>query len=125
VIVTDDFDGSEGAKTYRFAWQDAAYEVDLSDTHRDELLRTSTRGDALGAAGARRRRRAPRARIARPCARGRALTGTRSPTAAASRPRFSTPIGHAEAAVPTACDDAQYQPRQLGSVMACGCVVPV
>jgi hypothetical protein len=39
VIVTDDLDGSEGAKTYRFAWQDAAYEVDLSDTHRDKLLR--------------------------------------------------------------------------------------
>lgn len=39
VIVTDDLDGSEGAKTYRFAWQEASYEVDLSDAHRDELLR--------------------------------------------------------------------------------------
>lgn len=39
VIVTDDLDGTEGARTYRFAWQDAAYEIDLSDAHRDELLR--------------------------------------------------------------------------------------
>lgn len=37
--MTDDLDGSEGAKTYRFAWQDAVYEVDLSDAHRDDLLR--------------------------------------------------------------------------------------
>lgn len=39
VIVTDDLDGTEGAKTYRFAWQEASYEIDLSDAHRDELLR--------------------------------------------------------------------------------------
>lgn len=39
VIVTDDLDGSEGAKTYRFVWQDATYEIDLTDAHRDELLR--------------------------------------------------------------------------------------
>ncbi len=39
VIVTDDLDGTEGARTYRFAWQDATYEIDLSDAHRDELLR--------------------------------------------------------------------------------------
>lgn len=39
VIVTDDLDGTEGARTYRFSWQDATYEVDLSDAHRDELLR--------------------------------------------------------------------------------------
>ncbi|WP_454044685.1 histone-like nucleoid-structuring protein Lsr2 [Cellulosimicrobium sp. Marseille-Q8652] len=39
VIVTDDLDGTEGAKTYRFAWQDATYEIDLTDAHRDELLR--------------------------------------------------------------------------------------
>jgi len=39
VIVTDDLDGAEGARTYRFAWQDASYEIDLTDEHRDELLR--------------------------------------------------------------------------------------
>lgn len=40
VIVTDDLDGTEeGVRSYRFAWQDAVYEIDLNDTHRDELLR--------------------------------------------------------------------------------------
>lgn len=40
VIVTDDIDGSEeGVRSYRFAWQDAVYEIDLNDSHRDELLR--------------------------------------------------------------------------------------
>ena len=39
VIVSDDLDGAEGARTYRFAWQDAQYEIDLSDAHRDDLLR--------------------------------------------------------------------------------------
>ncbi|MBD8079911.1 Lsr2 dimerization domain-containing protein [Cellulosimicrobium arenosum] len=39
VTVTDDLDGAEGAKTYRFAWQDARYEIDLSDEHRDDFLR--------------------------------------------------------------------------------------
>lgn len=38
VIITDDLDGTEGAKTYRLAWQDSVYEVDLSDVHRDEVL---------------------------------------------------------------------------------------
>jgi len=39
VIVTDDLDGSEGAKSYRFAWQNTVYEIDLTDEHRDDLLR--------------------------------------------------------------------------------------
>ena len=40
VIVTDDLDGSEeGVRSYRFAWQDTVYEIDLNDAHRDELLR--------------------------------------------------------------------------------------
>lgn len=39
VIVTDDLDGTEGAKPCRFAWQNTVYEVDLNDEHRDELLR--------------------------------------------------------------------------------------
>lgn len=39
VIITDDLDGTEGAKTYRFAWQSTVYEIDLNDEHRDELLR--------------------------------------------------------------------------------------
>lgn len=38
VIVTDDIDGTEGARSYRFAWQDAQYEIDLTDAHRDELI---------------------------------------------------------------------------------------
>ncbi|GCD19283.1 Lsr2 family protein [Cellulomonas algicola] len=39
VIVADDLDGSEGAQTYRFAWQSTSYEIDLSDANRDEFLR--------------------------------------------------------------------------------------
>ena len=39
ITLTDDLDGSEPARTYRFAWQDTVYEVDLSDEHRDEFLR--------------------------------------------------------------------------------------
>ncbi|MFS0701143.1 histone-like nucleoid-structuring protein Lsr2 [Cellulomonas sp. 179-A 4D5 NHS] len=39
VLVTDDLDGSEGARTYRFAWGDTGYEIDLTDAHRDDLLR--------------------------------------------------------------------------------------
>jgi len=38
VIITDDLDGSEGARTYGFSWQQGRYEIDLSDEHRDELL---------------------------------------------------------------------------------------
>jgi hypothetical protein len=38
VLVTDDLDGSEGARTYRFAWGDTRYEIDLTDAHRDALL---------------------------------------------------------------------------------------
>ncbi|WP_043650943.1 histone-like nucleoid-structuring protein Lsr2 [Cellulosimicrobium cellulans] len=38
VIITDDLDGSEGARTYAFSWQQGRYEIDLSDEHRDELL---------------------------------------------------------------------------------------
>ncbi|WP_311702624.1 histone-like nucleoid-structuring protein Lsr2 [Cellulomonas cellasea] len=39
VLTTDDLDGTEGARTYRFAWGETGYEIDLSDAHRDELLR--------------------------------------------------------------------------------------
>ena len=39
VIITDDLDGTEGARTHRFAWGDTGYEIDMSDAHRDELLR--------------------------------------------------------------------------------------
>ena len=39
VIVTDDLDGTEGAKPYRFAWQNTVYEIDLNDEHRDDFLR--------------------------------------------------------------------------------------
>ncbi|GAA2721200.1 Lsr2 dimerization domain-containing protein [Cellulomonas aerilata] len=39
VITTDDLDGSEGARTYAFSWGDTSYEIDLTDAHRDELLR--------------------------------------------------------------------------------------
>lgn len=39
VILTDDLDGTEGAKHYRFAWQNTVYDIDLNDEHRDELLR--------------------------------------------------------------------------------------
>jgi hypothetical protein len=39
ITVTDDLDGTEGARTYRFAWGDTGYEIDLSDAHRDDLLR--------------------------------------------------------------------------------------
>lgn len=39
ITLTDDLDGADGARTYRFAWQDTVYEIDLTDAHRDELLR--------------------------------------------------------------------------------------
>lgn len=40
VTITDDLDGSEGASTYRFSWQSTAYEIDLTDAHRDDMLRS-------------------------------------------------------------------------------------
>ncbi len=39
VIVTDDIDGSEGAKTYTFAFNDTRYEIDLAAGNRDALIR--------------------------------------------------------------------------------------
>lgn len=39
ILVTDDLDGTEGARTYRCAWGDTGYEIDLSDAHPDDLLR--------------------------------------------------------------------------------------
>lgn len=38
-ILTDDLDGAEGARTYAFAWGDQRYEVDLTDEHRNDMLR--------------------------------------------------------------------------------------
>jgi hypothetical protein len=38
-ILTDDLDGTDGARTYSFAWGDQRYEVDLSDQHRNDMLR--------------------------------------------------------------------------------------
>lgn len=38
VVLTDDLDRSEPARTYRFGWQDTTYEIDLNDEHRDEFL---------------------------------------------------------------------------------------
>ena len=38
VTLTDDVDGTEPAKSYRFGWQDTTYEIDLTDEHRDEFL---------------------------------------------------------------------------------------
>ncbi|WP_454041708.1 Lsr2 dimerization domain-containing protein [Cellulosimicrobium sp. Marseille-Q8652] len=46
--MTDDLDGTEGAKTYQFAWQDATYEIDLTDAHRDELRRAHPHRGARG-----------------------------------------------------------------------------
>jgi hypothetical protein len=37
VVVTDDLDGSEGAKTYTFAYQGAQYEVDLGGKNAAKL----------------------------------------------------------------------------------------
>ena len=39
VIVTDDIDGSEDAKTYTFAFNGTQYEVDLAPANRDALIR--------------------------------------------------------------------------------------
>jgi len=39
VTITDDLDGSEGARTIRFSWQDTAYEIDLSDENRNQFVR--------------------------------------------------------------------------------------
>lgn len=59
VIITDDLDGTEGARTYRFAWGETVYEVDLTDAHRDELLHVLEPYTSAG-----RRVRPGRARIA-------------------------------------------------------------
>ena len=59
ITLTDDLDGSEGARTYRFAWQDTVYEIDLNDSHRDQFLRalqpytTAARRSSARAAGGR------------------------------------------------------------------------
>ncbi|WP_298458256.1 Lsr2 family protein [uncultured Cellulomonas sp.] len=39
VIVTDDLDGSEAAKTYTFAFNGTQYEIDLGAASRDALIR--------------------------------------------------------------------------------------
>jgi hypothetical protein len=39
VTLIDDLDGTEGARTIRFAWQDTTYEVDLNDENREKFLR--------------------------------------------------------------------------------------
>jgi Lsr2 len=38
-ILIDDLDGTEGARTYTFAWGSQRYEVDLTDEHRNDMLR--------------------------------------------------------------------------------------
>ena len=43
VVVTDDLDGTEPARTYKFSWQDTTYEIDLTDEHRDVFLRALQR----------------------------------------------------------------------------------
>jgi len=61
ITLTDDLDGSEPARTYRFAWQDTVYEIDLTDAHRDELLRALqpyTTAARKASTGANRRGRA-------------------------------------------------------------------
>ncbi len=37
-ILIDDLDGTEGARTYTFAWGNQRYEVDLTDAHRNDML---------------------------------------------------------------------------------------
>lgn len=37
IIVKDDLDGSENAKSYKFGWGDDQYEIDLSDQNAKEL----------------------------------------------------------------------------------------
>ncbi len=38
-ILIDDLDGTEGARTYTFAWGNQSYELDLTDAHRNDMLR--------------------------------------------------------------------------------------
>ncbi|MDR6794749.1 hypothetical protein J2X12_004240 [Pseudarthrobacter oxydans] len=37
IIIRDDLDGSEDAKSYKFGWGDDQYEIDLSDANAKEL----------------------------------------------------------------------------------------
>jgi hypothetical protein len=37
VIIRDDLDGTEGASSYKFAWGNDQYEIDLSDQNAKEL----------------------------------------------------------------------------------------
>jgi Lsr2 len=38
-VLIDDLDGTEGARTYTFAWGNQRYELDLTDEHRNDMLR--------------------------------------------------------------------------------------
>ena len=57
VVVTDDLDGSEGAKTYTFAYQGAQYEVDLGGKNAAKLEKALSpfiqAGRKLGGGGGR------------------------------------------------------------------------
>ncbi len=37
IIIRDDLDGTENAKSYKFGWGDNQYEIDLSDENAKEL----------------------------------------------------------------------------------------
>lgn len=37
IIIRDDLDGTEGASSYKFAWGNDHYEIDLSDANAKEL----------------------------------------------------------------------------------------
>jgi hypothetical protein len=61
VVITDDLDGSEGAKTYTFSYQGAQYEVDLGGKNAAKLEKALSpfidAGRKLGGGGGRRQDR--------------------------------------------------------------------
>jgi len=39
VLLTDDLTGEKGVKTYAFSLRSTQYEIELTDAHRDDMLR--------------------------------------------------------------------------------------
>jgi hypothetical protein len=104
VTLVDDIDGGNAAETIGFALDGSSYEIDLSKANAKKL-RDSLSNYVAHARKAGRTRGAGRS--------GRAVTGTRSASVVACRPRSSTPTTR-----PRTERLAKYDGRQRGSVIA-------
>ena len=113
VILTDDVDGSEATQTVSFALDGVAYEIDLNDSHAEQLESSSGPGSPVAAVsedGALPARGAPAGATRsgpRGFVSGRGRTATRPATADASPPPSSRPT--------TQPTDAPYVARLAGN----------